>query len=257
MDVPLVPLDSGNLPQDPGVVSKMRMKHQISAAEDLHTPSTQLPDEGTADHSASPEAFLRAVDKAVWVGSEGPGWMQGGSYLVVRRIRMALEHWDRTKVDFTVPELYTSVIKKGGLVDIQVDAATNTRRKGLIVATEPQINLTSRNLKVRALLQDGEGHPGAFVKVFVNAGVDKKAIMVPTSCIIPEDRNNQILIVKEGKAKVVNVTTGVREANNIEITKGLNAGDTVIVTGVLFARPQFPVNIRSVRSLDSATISQN
>lgn len=40
------------------------------------------------------------VDKAVWVGDDGPAWMRGGSYLVVRRIRMALEHWDRTKVSF-------------------------------------------------------------------------------------------------------------------------------------------------------------
>ena len=30
----------------------------------------------------------------VWVGDEGPRWMTGGTYLVVRRIRMELEHWD-------------------------------------------------------------------------------------------------------------------------------------------------------------------
>ena len=40
------------------------------------------------------------LPNTVWVGSEGPAWMRGGSYLVVRRIRMALEHWDRTDVDF-------------------------------------------------------------------------------------------------------------------------------------------------------------
>ena len=36
----------------------------------------------------------------IWVGKEGPTWMQGGSYLVVRRIRIALEHWDRMSVGF-------------------------------------------------------------------------------------------------------------------------------------------------------------
>ena len=40
------------------------------------------------------------VDKAVWVGNEGPRWMRDGSYMVVRRIRIALEHWDRTQVGF-------------------------------------------------------------------------------------------------------------------------------------------------------------
>ena len=41
-----------------------------------------------------------AMEKFVWVGSEGPDWMRGGSYLVVRRIRVALEHWDRRKIEF-------------------------------------------------------------------------------------------------------------------------------------------------------------
>ena len=40
------------------------------------------------------------IQKAVWAGATSPDWMQGGSYMVVRRIRMALEHWDRTKVAF-------------------------------------------------------------------------------------------------------------------------------------------------------------
>ena len=37
---------------------------------------------------------------AVWVADEGPAWMCGGSYLVTRRIRISLEHWDRTELDF-------------------------------------------------------------------------------------------------------------------------------------------------------------
>ena len=38
-------------------------------------------------------------DDVVWV-DEGPDWMRGGSYMVMRRIRLALEHWDRTELDF-------------------------------------------------------------------------------------------------------------------------------------------------------------
>jgi deferrochelatase/peroxidase EfeB len=51
---------------------------------------------GFKDGTQTPEQ----VDKAVWVAEDGPAWMRGGSYLVARRIRMALEHWDRTKVSF-------------------------------------------------------------------------------------------------------------------------------------------------------------
>ncbi|MGH3856628.1 MAG: Dyp-type peroxidase [Pseudonocardiaceae bacterium] len=48
--------------------------------------------DGTVNSNAHPPADL---DATVWAGAEGPGWMQGGSYLVYRRIRIALEHWDR------------------------------------------------------------------------------------------------------------------------------------------------------------------
>jgi deferrochelatase/peroxidase EfeB len=42
----------------------------------------------------------RAFGDVVWVVEEGPDWMRGGSYLVARRIRISLEHWDRSEVDF-------------------------------------------------------------------------------------------------------------------------------------------------------------
>ncbi len=41
-----------------------------------------------------------ALDRFVWVGDEGGAWMRGGSYAVVRPIRVALEHWDRMKLAF-------------------------------------------------------------------------------------------------------------------------------------------------------------
>jgi Dyp-type peroxidase family len=42
----------------------------------------------------------KAMDRFVWVGDEGPDWMHGGSYVVLRRIRIALEHWDRRPPEF-------------------------------------------------------------------------------------------------------------------------------------------------------------
>jgi membrane fusion protein (multidrug efflux system) len=80
--------------------------------------------------------------------------------------------------------------------------------------------------------------------------------MVPTNSIIPDDKNNQLILVKDGKAVFVNVLTGVREANNVEITKGLSPGDTVVVTGVLFARPKYPLKIRSVKTLENLVAAQ-
>ena len=39
-------------------------------------------------------------DDVVWASPDGPAWMHGGTYMVTRRIRMAIEHWDNTDVEF-------------------------------------------------------------------------------------------------------------------------------------------------------------
>jgi deferrochelatase/peroxidase EfeB len=51
--------------------------------------------DGTANIKAED---TEAMERFVWVGDEGPSWMEGGSYLVTRRIRMLLEVWDRASL---------------------------------------------------------------------------------------------------------------------------------------------------------------
>ena len=56
---------------------------------------------GFKDGTGNPDTDdAKAVSRLIWVGEEGPDWMRGGSYLVTRRIRIALEHWDRMKLGF-------------------------------------------------------------------------------------------------------------------------------------------------------------
>jgi deferrochelatase/peroxidase EfeB len=40
------------------------------------------------------------LPRYVWAGSESPDWMRGGTYVVARRIRVAMEHWDQMNVGF-------------------------------------------------------------------------------------------------------------------------------------------------------------
>ena len=56
---------------------------------------------GFKDGTNNPSPAKAAdMEKFVWAGEEAPDWMRGGSYLVVRRIRIALEHWDRMTLAF-------------------------------------------------------------------------------------------------------------------------------------------------------------
>lgn len=51
--------------------------------------------DGTINSNAHPPADL---DATLWAARDGPAWMLDGSYVVYRRIRITLEHWDRLPV---------------------------------------------------------------------------------------------------------------------------------------------------------------
>ncbi|MDP4217976.1 MAG: efflux RND transporter periplasmic adaptor subunit [Bacteroidota bacterium] len=195
----------------------------------------------------------KTVIRAPFSGTVGLRQVSPGAYVTPANVIATIQQFDKIKVDFTLPEQYTGVVRRGSVVQIETDASQHVRTRATIIAAEPQINQSSRNITVRAVLDGGKWHPGAFVKVFVNASADTKAIMVPTNSIIPDDKNNQLIVVRDGRANFVNVQTGVREANNIEISSGVNPGDTVVVTGVLFARPKSLLKIRSVKTLDHSS----
>ena len=145
---------------------------------------------------------------------------------------------------FDLPEAYGNLLKIGGTVDIK----TTTSEEifiATICAIEPQINTATRNIKVRARLNSGKINPGSFVKVLVSK--KGKAIVVPTNAIIPDALSNQVVIVKNGKAVFKNVETGFRTEDVVEIVDGLKIGDSVVVSGVLFVRPNAPVKVKKAK----------
>ena len=60
--------------------------------------------------------------------------------------------------------------------------------------------------------------------------------MVPSNVIIPDSKTKQVVVVKNGQAKFVAVETGYRTQTAVEITKGLQVGDSVVVAGMLFVK---------------------
>ena len=192
----------------------------------------------------------KTVIKAPFDGMIGLRQVSLGAYLSPAITVATMQQLDKIRIDFTLPEEYSRLIQKGNTVDVTVDATRQTKTKARIIATEPQVDQNTRNLKVRALLDGGKVNPGAFVKVVVQSGTDTKAIMVPANAIIQDDRRKQLIQVKNGKANFITVETGVTQADFVEITNGVKQGDTNVVTGVLFARPQSPLKVRSVKTLE-------
>ena len=144
---------------------------------------------------------------------------------------------NKIKLDFSVPEKYGSAIKTGMKVKFSL---SNDEKPfdATVFATERGIDANTRNLKVRALVnsQSEKLIPGAFTNVVLRLSENKNALLIPTQCIIPKEQNKSVIIAKNGKAHFTKVKTGIRKTSQIEITEGIQLGDTIITSGILFLK---------------------
>ena len=118
-----------------------------------------------------------------------------------------------------------------------------------VIATEEGVDAGALNFSVRGLVKEHNPHliPGASANVKIALGSTDNALLIPTRCIIPQARFNNIIVARKGKAAFVKVQTGVRRPFDIEIVSGLNAGDTVVTTGIQFIHPGNTLKFSSVK----------
>jgi membrane fusion protein (multidrug efflux system) len=188
-----------------------------------------------ADMAYTQSLIDKTIIKAPFAGQMGLKQVSLGAYISTANTIATLQKVDQLKVDFTLPELYQDYIKVGKKVTVESIANPGVKMSATIAAIEPQIIATSRNIKVRANLQ-GKLIPGSFTKVFLGENQQKPSILVPSNIIIPDSKVKQLVVIKNGKAKFVNVETGYRTASGVEITSGVQIGDSLIVAGMLFVR---------------------
>jgi membrane fusion protein (multidrug efflux system) len=144
----------------------------------------------------------------------------------------------RLKLEFSFPGKYISDVKKGTRVKFAVQGS-DQHFEAVVMATEEGIDAGTRNLSAKAMVSPGTGNlvPGMYANVELGLRENQHALMVPTQAIIPQEMNKNVIVCKGGKAKFVVVTTGVRQDANIEIVSGIEAGDTIVTTGILFIKP--------------------
>ncbi len=154
---------------------------------------------------------------------------------------------NRLKLDFFVPEKYGDAIKAGMNVEFSLYSGRDDYR-ATVLATERGIDDATRNLKVRAIInQTGEGLiPGAFANVKLRLGENSNALMIPTEALIPKEREKQVILARNGMAHFVTVKTGIRKESLVEITEGVQAGDTLVTSGLLFFKEGAPIQYSNV-----------
>ena len=185
--------------------------------------------------------------KAPFSGKMGTSTITPGAYISPATVITTLRKVSQLKLEFTVPEKYGTKMKPGGLINFTLENNASAYA-AKITATENTITAETRSLKVIALVTKANAQliAGSFAKVQIPLGANDAALMIPTQAIIPQARNKKVIAVRNGIASMETVTTGIRDSSAVEITSGLKAGDTVLITGLLATKPGSKVQLNKI-----------
>jgi membrane fusion protein, multidrug efflux system len=156
---------------------------------------------------------------------------------------------DKLKLDFFIPEKYSVAISKGMKLIFNL-SGDEKEYHATVFASEKGIDNTTRTLKVRAEVDDKDSEliPGQYANVHLVLSQNPSALLIPTKAIIPKEDKKTVIVSRKGLAQLAEIKTGVRKDAYIEVTEGLQAGDTVVTTGILFIKKDSPLHFSGVKT---------
>ena len=191
--------------------------------------------------------ILQTELKAPFDGIIGLRQVSEGAYASPTTIIAKLTKITPLKIDFSVPERYATQIKKGTHLTFNIEGNLSSFN-ATVYATESKVDPASRSLSVRALYPNTGNSllPGRFARVTIKMHEIPNAIAIPTEAIVPEMGKDKVYLYKSGKSMPVDVKTGLRTDSKVQITQGLNVGDTIITSGTLQLRTGLNVVLDTV-----------
>ncbi len=186
---------------------------------------------------------------APFSGTIGLRSISKGTYVTPATPIAKLVNTSQLKITFSIPEKYASQMKVGNTLTFST-SDSKKEYQATIYAIEPQVDIATRTLKLRAIADNKEGtlYPGTFANVTLPLETVNDALLVPTESLIPIQNGKVIFVSKGGKAKQIEVETGTRTDSMIRILSGIKAGDTILTSGVMSLKDGTSVKVNLTNS---------
>jgi membrane fusion protein (multidrug efflux system) len=109
--------------------------------------------------------------------------------------------------------------------------------EGTVTNIDSRIVPVTRSVTVRAVIanRDNALRPGMFMTVTLR-GATTSALLIPEGAILPEQGRAFVYVVEGNVAKRREVTLGRRRPGQVEVTRGLQEGERIVIDGALNVR---------------------
>lgn len=191
--------------------------------------------------------IARKTIRAPFSGILGIRQVDLGQYLNAGDPVVPLQALDPIYVDFAVPQQQVRQLSAGTEVRVSTEGAAGVAATGEVAAIDSVVDRATRNVQVRAELDNPEGtlQPGMFVDVLVEGSTPRQVVTLPASSIAYAPYGDSVFIVETMKGPNGEEYQGVRQqfvtidgarGDQVAVVTGVEAGDEVVTSGVFKLR---------------------
>ncbi len=186
--------------------------------------------------------------RAPFSGQLGIIHVYPGAVVSTNTVLTHIQDNSQVKLDFRVPEKYAQTITTGSLQKFTV-ASDSKQYNAKVIAREAGVDQNSRTILVRAISQNPGRTllPGQSARIQLALHSAKDVLMVSSQALIPSSKGYSVYVAKQNLVQLTPVTIGQRGAYTVEISSGLNKGDTVVTSNLLRLMPGAPVQFASLK----------
>jgi len=138
-------------------------------------------------------------------------------------------------------------IKQGLKTIIKFPSIPDTEFSGVVSSINKAVDAFTKSLEIEVQLNEKDARlkSGLFGEFYIEVTAKENTVVIPenalsrqTEVIIDRDkgiqtpvRKHYVFVVKESRAELIEVEPGISSNGRIEITSGMNNGDTLIIVG--------------------------
>ena len=175
------------------------------------------------------------------IGTRG---ISGSSLGSVNTIMLTLDDTKIILCDLSIPEKFSSVLKKDLRVKAKFSAYKDKTYEGKIESVASRIDAQTRSILARAKINNENLEkilPGSLLEIEL-LYLEKNNLGIPDTALLMEGNKTFVYkVIENNMIKKIEVKTGVRDQENLEVISGLSQGDKVVAEGLSKVRPNMKI----------------
>ncbi len=218
----------------------------------------------TTDFAAIQAQIDRKTVRAPFAGRLGIRQVNLGQYLNSGTTITALESIGTVFVDFELPQQRLADVTVGMPVRVTLSGAEGVTRDGVVAAVDPQLDSTTRTIKIRASIpnKDEKLRPGMFANVSVLLPKQDSLVVVPATALVHASYGDSVFVVENPKddggsggatagvarpktARQQFVRVGRSRGDYVAILDGVSPGQEIVSAGAFKLRNGSGVVVRN------------